>query len=103
MVVVRHYNGLETLYAHLDKLCVKPGQMLHAGEVIGQTGKSGNAKDYILHFETRFMNEFFDPNLMIRSCPQGRCREHPGQPIHDLGRCCPPQPPTSYDRQPPAG
>ena len=65
MVVIRHYNGLETLYAHLDKLCVKPGQMLNAGEVIGQTGKSGNAKDHILHFETRFMNEFFDPNLMI--------------------------------------
>ncbi|MBQ6071919.1 MAG: peptidoglycan DD-metalloendopeptidase family protein [Bacteroidales bacterium] len=65
MVVVRHYNGLETLYAHLDKLCVKPGQMLHAGDVIGQAGNSGNTKDYILHFETRFMNEFFDPNLLI--------------------------------------
>lgn len=65
MVVVRHYNGLETLYAHLDKLCVKPGQMLHAGDVIGQAGNSGNTKDCILHFETRFMNEFFDPNLLI--------------------------------------
>ena len=65
MVVVRHYNGLETVYAHLDKLCVKPNQIVKAGQVIGQTGTSGNAKECILHFETRFMNEYFDPELVI--------------------------------------
>lgn len=65
LVVIRHYNGLETVYAHLDKLCVKPGQIVHVGDVIGQAGKSGNAKDYVLHFETRFMNEYFDPELTI--------------------------------------
>lgn len=64
-VVVRHYNGLETVYAHLDKVCVKPGQMVNAGDVIGQTGHSGNVKDNTLHFETRFMNEHFNPELMI--------------------------------------
>lgn len=64
-VVVRHYNGLETVYAHLDKVCVKPGQIVNAGNVIGQTGNTGNVKDYTLHFETRFMNEFFDPELII--------------------------------------
>ena len=64
-VVVRHYNGMETVYAHLDKVCVKPGQMVNAGDVIGQTGHSGNVKDNTLHFETRFMNEHFDPELMI--------------------------------------
>lgn len=64
-VAIRHYNGLETVYAHLDKLCVKPGQMLAAGDVIGQTGKTGNCKEPLLHFETRFMNEYFDPELII--------------------------------------
>lgn len=64
-VVIRHYNGLETVYAHLDKLCVKPGQMVEAGSIIGQTGKSGNATDYLLHFEVRFMNEYFNPEMMI--------------------------------------
>lgn len=64
-VVVRHYNGLETVYAHLDKLCVKPNQLVKAGQVIGQTGASGNTKECILHFETRFMNEYFDPELVI--------------------------------------
>lgn len=64
-VVVRHYNGLETVYAHLDKVCVQPNQIVKAGQVIGQTGTSGNTKDCILHFETRFMNEYFDPELVI--------------------------------------
>ena len=65
LVVVRHYNGLETVYAHLDKLCVLPHQIVKAGQVIGQTGTTGNTKECILHFETRFMNEHFDPELVI--------------------------------------
>ncbi len=65
VVVVRHYNGLETVYAHLDKLCVKPNQIVKAGQVIGQAGTTGNTKECILHFETRFMNEYFDPELVI--------------------------------------
>ena len=64
-VVVRHYNGLETVYAHLDKVCVMPNQIVKAGQVIGQTGTTGNTKECILHFETRFMNEFFDPEIVI--------------------------------------
>ena len=64
-VVVRHYNGLETVYAHLDKVSVKPNQIVKSGQVIGQTGTSGNTKECILHFETRFMNEYFDPELVI--------------------------------------
>lgn len=65
LVVVRHYNGLETVYAHLDKLCVKPNQIVKAGQVIGQTGTTGNTKECVLHFETRFMNEYFDPETVI--------------------------------------
>lgn len=64
-VVVRHYNGLETVYAHLDKVSVKPNQIVKAGQVLGQTGTTGNTKECILHFEIRFMNEFFDPQLVI--------------------------------------
>jgi hypothetical protein len=35
VVVIRHYNGLETLYAHLHRLKVKPGDIVEAGQVIG--------------------------------------------------------------------
>lgn len=65
MVVIRHYNGLETVYAHLDKICVKPGQIVNAGDVIGQMGGGEDAYSQTLHFETRFMYEHFDPTLMI--------------------------------------
>ena len=64
-VVVRHYNGLETVYAHLDKTCVKPGHIVKAGDVIGQAGRSGNVQDDILHFEVRFMNEPLDPEKVV--------------------------------------
>jgi len=64
-VVVRHYNGLETVYSHLDKVSVKPNQIVKAGQVLGQTGTSGNTKECVLHFEIRFLNEFFDPELVI--------------------------------------
>lgn len=65
LVTIRHYNGIETVYSHLDKTCVKPGQIVKSGQVIGQTGTSGKTHDCILHFETRFLNEHFNPELII--------------------------------------
>ncbi len=64
-VVVRHYNGLETVYAHLGRLCVKQGQQVSAGDVIGQAGQTGNVTECVLHFETRFLNEHFNPESII--------------------------------------
>ena len=65
MVVVRHYNGLETVYAHLNHIYVKSGQVIKAGHVVGTAGKSGNANSVSLHFETRFLNEYFNPDLIF--------------------------------------
>ena len=58
VVVVRHYNGLETLYAHLDSICVKNNE-------IALTGRTGRATTEHLHFETRFLYTHFDPSKMI--------------------------------------
>lgn len=63
MVVVRHYNGLETVYARLGKVYVKPGQIISAGNVIGTAGNENNKGT--LHFETRFMNEYFNPEIVF--------------------------------------
>jgi murein DD-endopeptidase MepM/ murein hydrolase activator NlpD len=63
-VVIRHYNGLETLYALLDDVCVITGQKIKAGEVIGHIGTTQYKKS-VLHFETRFMNDFFNPEKVI--------------------------------------
>jgi murein DD-endopeptidase MepM/ murein hydrolase activator NlpD len=63
-VVIRHYNGLETVYALLDNVNVVTGQKVNAGDLIGYVGTTQNPKG-VLHFETRFFNEFFNPEKMI--------------------------------------
>lgn len=65
MVVVRHDNGLETVYAHLSKILVDVNQELKAGEVIGLGGRTGRATTSHLHFETRYMGEHFNPNRIL--------------------------------------
>ena len=64
-VVIRHYNGLETLYAQLDNVCVVTEQIVNAGELIGYVINSEQNKKNALHFETRFLNEFFNPEKVI--------------------------------------
>ena len=64
-VVVRHPNGLETLYGHLSKINVKHGQQVTAGEVIGLGGSTGNSTGPHLHFECRFLYQPFDPEWIL--------------------------------------
>ena len=64
-IVVRHPNGLETLYGHLSKIDVKPHQQVAAGEVIGKGGNTGNSTGPHLHFECRFLYQPFDPEWII--------------------------------------
>ena len=53
-IVVRHYNGLETIYAHLSKIFVKENQYINAGEVIAIGGNTGRSTGTHLHLEMRF-------------------------------------------------
>jgi len=64
-VVIRHYNGLETLYGHLAKIKVKVNQEVKAGELIGLGGRTGRATCTHLHFETRFCGQAFNPKQLI--------------------------------------
>jgi hypothetical protein len=65
VVVIRHAQGLETIYGHLLKILVTTNKKVKAGDLIGLGGKSGNATGSHLHFETRYYGEFFDPNCFI--------------------------------------
>lgn len=60
-VIIRHYNGLETYYAHFSKIKVRPYQRVSAGEVIGLGGCTGRCYGPHLHFEVRFYDTAIDP------------------------------------------
>ncbi len=65
LVIIRHYNGLETYYAHLSKLNVVPNQEVKAGQSIGLGGNTGKSYGSHLHFETRFLDKPFDPEYVF--------------------------------------
>lgn len=65
VVVVRHQNGLETLYGHLSRTTVAVNQELQSGDVIGLGGNTGRSTGSHLHFEMRYCGEPFDPNSII--------------------------------------
>ncbi|MDR1681538.1 MAG: peptidoglycan DD-metalloendopeptidase family protein [Prevotellaceae bacterium] len=64
-VVVRHYNGLETVYAHLSKLLVKPNEAINAGTTLGLGGSTGRSTGPHLHFELRYLGVPVNPNDII--------------------------------------
>lgn len=65
LAVVRHYNGLETYYAHLSRLDVKPNQRVKAGDLLGLGGNTGRSYGAHLHFEVRFFHNPIDPEEII--------------------------------------
>ena len=64
-IVIRHDNGLETVYGHLSKHLVKADQLVRAGDVIGLGGSTGRSTGSHLHFETRFLGIAINPALMF--------------------------------------
>lgn len=64
-VIIRHANGLETLYGHMSKQLVEENQVVRAGEPIGLGGNTGRSKGSHLHFETRFLGQFINPEKMF--------------------------------------
>lgn len=64
-VVLRHDNGLETVYGHLSRFLVKPDQYVKAGQPIALGGNTGRSTGPHLHFETRFMGIALNPASII--------------------------------------
>lgn len=64
-VVIRHNNGIETLYAHLSKKLVTEDQNVKAGDPIGLGGNTGRSTGSHLHFETILLGKCIDPALLF--------------------------------------
>jgi murein DD-endopeptidase MepM/ murein hydrolase activator NlpD len=60
-LVLRHRNGLETLYGHLSRVQVAVGQEIRAGDVLGEGGNTGRSTGPHLHFEVRYRGLSIDP------------------------------------------
>ncbi len=65
VVLIRHYNGLETLYAHFNQLLTWPGAPVRSGDIIGLAGSTGRSTGPHLHFEVRYKGEKLDPNKIV--------------------------------------
>lgn len=64
-LVVRHVNGLETVYGHLSKFLVEENDFVLSGQPIGLAGNTGRSFGSHLHFETRFLGKPINPNFII--------------------------------------
>ena len=53
MVVIDHGGGLTTRYAHVSRILVEVDDLVEAGDIVAEVGRSGNARGAHLHFEVR--------------------------------------------------
>jgi murein DD-endopeptidase MepM/ murein hydrolase activator NlpD len=65
VVVVRHFNGIETIYGHLSVARVLENQTVKAGDLLGYGGSTGRSTGPHLHFETRYLGTPFNPKKII--------------------------------------
>lgn len=65
VVLVKHDNGMMTVYAHLNKVSVRKGEMVRAGQKLGTVGQTGTVKSPQLHFEIRRGRKPIDPNQYL--------------------------------------
>jgi murein DD-endopeptidase MepM/ murein hydrolase activator NlpD len=66
VVVIRHDNGLETIYSHLSRQLVKPNQMVKKGQVIGKGGTTGNTRGSHLHLVISYKGVFLHPEYFFQ-------------------------------------
>lgn len=64
-VVIRHDNGLETVYGHLSQPLFDENERIFAGETLGLGGNTGRSTGPHLHFEIRYLGNAINPELIV--------------------------------------
>jgi len=75
-IVIRHYNGLETLYGHLSRRDVEVGSFVKAGEQIGLGGNTGRSTGPHLHFELRYAGSSINPKEIFNFATEEIKHQH---------------------------
>ena len=65
LIILRHFNDLESFYGHLSKIYVKENQYVKVGTCIGLAGNTGRSTGPHLHFELRYLGNAFNPTAMV--------------------------------------
>jgi murein DD-endopeptidase MepM/ murein hydrolase activator NlpD len=68
-VIVQHYGGYATVYAHMTRFNIGWGQRVQAGDLIGFVGSTGNSSGPHLHFEVRYVATAYDPMQYLQGQP----------------------------------
>jgi len=70
VIILQHNFGFSTLYGHLHKIYVTPGQYVKKGEAIGEVGSTGLSTSPHLHYEVRFLARPFNPYYFLKWGPK---------------------------------
>ena len=73
-VVIRHYNGLESTYAHLSKIGTKANDTINKGQYIAKGGNTGNSRGSHLHLELSYKGESIHPEYLFDFSPENNIR-----------------------------
>jgi len=65
-IFLEHGLGLQSFYAHLSKIHVKPGDKVNAGDLIGEVGATGRVTGPHLHWSVGLNGTWVDPNLLLK-------------------------------------
>ena len=66
LILIKHYDGWVTAYAHAESISVKKGQKVLKGTTIGKVGTSGGVSTPQLHFETRAGKKAYNPKAYLK-------------------------------------